>query len=190
MAARKSAAKKAVGKSLTPKVSRPLMQGYGLPKDEKGLLPWKWAEQRLKQSHNYWITTVKPEGTPHTMVVWGLWLDGAFLFSTGSQSRKARNLAENEACVVCNEHAHEAVIIEGVAGLASLPVRREFLKKYQRKYNFDMASMKKDILSMKEPVFAVRPRVAFGLYEKKFQSSATRWTFTGQVSSHSFPAAN
>ena len=71
------------------------------------------------------------------------------------------------------------MIIEGVAGLASLPVRREFLKKYQRKYNFDMASMKKDILSMKEPVLAVRPRVAFGLYEKKFQSSATRWTFTG-----------
>ena len=31
-----------------------------------------------------------------------------------------------------------------------------------------MARMKEDILSMKEPVFAVRPRVAFGLYEKKF----------------------
>jgi hypothetical protein len=42
-----------------------------------------------------------------------------------------------------------------------------------------MAGMKKDILSMKEPVFAVRPKVAFGLYEKKFQSSATRWTFSG-----------
>ena len=53
----KSAAKKSLGKSLTPKISRPLMQGYGLPKDKKGLLPWKWAEQRLKQSHNYWITT-------------------------------------------------------------------------------------------------------------------------------------
>jgi len=179
MAARKSAAKKNVRKSLAPKVSRPVMQGYGLPKDKKGLLPWKWAEQRLKQSHNYWITTVKPEGAPHTMVVWGLWLDGAFLFSTGSQSRKARNLAENQACVVCNELAHEAVIIEGIAELATLPVRREFLKKYQPKYNFDMASMKKDILSMKEPVFAVRPKVAFGLYERKFQSSATRWTFTG-----------
>jgi len=39
--------------------------------------------------------------------------------------------------------------------------------------------MEKDILSMKEPVFAVRPKVAFGLYEKKFMSSATRWTFKG-----------
>jgi hypothetical protein len=161
-----------------PKASRPQMPGYGLPENKKGLLGWKWADQRLKKSHNYWITTVKPDGSPHTMVVWGLWLDGAFLFSTGSQSRKARNLAENPKCVVCTEDAHEAVIVEGVADLADVPVRREFLKKYQPKYNFDMASMEKDILSLKEPVFAVRPRIVFGLYEKKFMSSATRWKFS------------
>ncbi len=170
---------KASRPKLTPKVSRPLMMGYGLPEGKKGLLPWKWAEQRLKQSHNYWITTVKPDGAPHTMVVWGLWLEGAFLFSTGRQSRKARNLAENQNCVICPEHAHEAVIVEGTAGPADVSLRREFLKKYQRKYNFDMAGMEKDILSMKEPVFAVRPKVVFGLYEKKFVSSATRWKFTG-----------
>ena len=161
-----------------PKVGRPHMPGYGLPETTKGLLPWKWAERRLKKSHNYWITTVKPDGSPHTMVVWGLWLDGAFLFSTGRQSRKARSLAENPKCVVCTEHAHEAVIVEGTAKLAGVPVRREFLKKYQPKYNFDMAGMEKDILSLKEPVFAVRPRVVFGLYEKKFVSSATRWKFS------------
>lgn len=165
-------------KKREPKSSRPRMPGYGLPESKKGLLPWKWAEQRLRKSHNYWITTVKPDGSPHTMVVWGLWLDGAFLFSTGRQSRKARNLAENQDCVVCTEHAHEAVIVEGFADIADLPSRRKFLKLYQPKYHFDMAGMDKDILSMKEPVFAVRPRVVFGLYEKKFVSSATRWKFS------------
>jgi hypothetical protein len=40
-----------------------------------------------------------------------------------------------------------------------------------------MASMEKDILSMKEPVFAVRPRVVFGLWEKKFMETTTRWRF-------------
>ena len=151
------------------------MPGYGLPTSSKGLLPWKWAEQRLKRSHNYWITTVKPDGAPHTMVVWGLWIDGTFLFSTGGQSRKARNLKENKNCVVCNEDAHEAVVVEGRVELADVAARREFLKKYQRKYNFDMSGMEKDILSMKEPVFAVQPAVVFGLYEKKFVGSATRW---------------
>ena len=164
-------------KKADPKPSRPRIPGYGMPKSKKGLLPWKWAEQRLRKSHNYWITTVKPDGSPHTMVVWELWLDGAFLFSTGSQSRKARNLAQNPRCVVSTEDAAEAVIVEGVAEIVDVPVRRVFLEKYTPKYDFDMSTMGKDILAMKEPVFAVRPHVVFGLYEKKFMSSATRWTF-------------
>lgn len=164
-------------KNAVPKPSRPLMPGYGLPESKKGLLPWKWAEQRLRKSHNYWITTVKPDGSPHTMVVWGLWLNGAFLFSTGRKSRKARNLAKNKRCVVCTEKAEEAVIVQGVAEIVDVPVRREFLKKYQPKYHFDMAGMEKDILAMKEPVFGVRPQVVFGLYEKNFMGSATRWKF-------------
>jgi general stress protein 26 len=161
------------------------MPGYGLPEGNKNLLPWSWAEQRLKKSHNYWITTVKPGSSlqnasphnvcPHTMVVWGLWQDGRFLFSTGSQSRKARNLAQNANCIVCTEHAHEAVIVEGTAELADVPARRKFLSRYERKYNFDMSKMKPDILSMKEPVFALRPRVVFGLWEKHFVGKSTRW---------------
>jgi hypothetical protein len=164
-------------KSASPKASRPHMPGYGLPKGDKGLLPWTWADQRLKKSHNYWITTVKPDGSPHTMVVWGLWTDGRFLFSTGSKSRKARNLAKNSNCVVCTEHANEAVIVEGIAEIADQSARRKMLPVYERKYKFDMGNMKDDILSMKEPVFAVRPRLAFGLWEKEFIGKSTRWTF-------------
>ena len=141
-------------KKAEPKPSRPQMPGYGMPKSTKGLLPWKWAEQRLRKSHNYWITTVKPDGSPHTMVVWGLWLDGAFLFSTGSQSRKARNLAQNPRCVVCTEKAEQAVVVEGVAEIAEVPVRRVFLKKYKPKYNFDMAGMEKDIKKQQAAVGA------------------------------------
>lgn len=153
------------------------MPGYGLPEGSKGLLPWSWAEQRLKKSHNYWITTVKPNGSPHTMVVWGLWQDGRFLFSTGGKSRKARNLTQNNSCVVCTEHANEAVIVEGAAEIADVPARRKFLATSERKYKFDMKEMKQDILSMKEPVFAVRPRAVFGLWEKHFIEKSTRWKF-------------
>lgn len=174
--------KKRTQHSKKPKPSRPHAPGYGFPETTKGLLPWSWAEQRLKKSHNYWITTikpttVKPDGSPHTMVVWGLWQDGRFLFSTGSNSRKARNLASNSNCVVCTEHAHEAIILEGVAEIADAPARRKFLPVYEKKYKFDMSTMKDDILSMKEPVFAVRPRVVFGLWEKHFQTKSTRWQF-------------
>jgi hypothetical protein len=160
-----------------PRAGRPYAPGYGFPKSNKGLLPWSWAEQRLKKSHNYWITTVKPDGSPHTMVVWGLWQDRQFLFSTGSKSRKARNLAQNPNCIVCTEDASEAVIVEGVAVIADVGARRKLLPVYERKYKFDMSEMKDDILSMKEPVFAVRPKIVFGFWEKHFQGKSTRWRF-------------
>jgi hypothetical protein len=161
-----------------PKASRPHMPGYGLPKGTKGLLSWTWAEGRLEKSHNYWITTTKPDGAPHSMIVWGLWLNRKFLFSTGRQSRKARNLAENHHCVVCTEQAQQAVIVEGIAEeVADVDLRRVFLKRYERKYVFDMSGFEADILSLKEPIYAVRPVVAFGLDEKKSLNAATRWRF-------------
>jgi hypothetical protein len=166
--------------SRRPRSSRPNAPGYGFPKGTKGLLPWSWAEQRLKKSHNYWITTVKQDRgatAPHTMVVWGLWQDGQFLFSTGSNSRKARNLAENPNCIVCTEHAQEAIIVEGVAEIADVAARKKMLPAYERKYKFDMSTMTDDILSMKEPVYEVRPRVVFAMWEKHFQNRSTRWKF-------------
>ena len=40
--------------------SRPHMPGYGLPKGSKGLLPWSWAEQRLRSR----TTTGSPPSSP------------------------------------------------------------------------------------------------------------------------------
>jgi len=169
--------KKNAKRCIAPKPSRPHATGYGFPENTKGLLPWSWAEQRLKKSHNYWITTVKPDVAPHTMVVWGLWQDGRFVFSTGKESRKARNLEKNPRCIVCNELAHEAIIVEGVAEIADVAARRKMIPAYERKYKFDLSSMKDDMLSMKEPVYVVRPQTVFAMYEKHFQSKSTRWKF-------------
>jgi hypothetical protein len=147
------------------------MPGYGLPEGTRGLLRWGWAEQRLKKSHNYWISTVRPDGTPHTMIVWGLWLNRQFYFSTGARSRKAQNLARQRGCVICTEHASAAVIVEGTARLIrEKAVLKRFAGLYQKKYRWDMSNSV-------DPVYAVRPRVAFGLYEKEFMASATRWKF-------------
>jgi hypothetical protein len=164
-----------------PKSSRLQTPGYGFPKSQKGLLPWSWAEKRLKKSHNYWIATIKTDAShhasPHVMVIWGLWQDGCFLFSTGGQSRKARNLTRNRNCIICTEKAEEAIIVEGVAEIADLAARKKMLPIYERKYKFDMSAMKEGILSMKDPVFAVRPRLVFALWEKHFQNKSTRWIF-------------
>jgi Pyridoxamine 5'-phosphate oxidase len=170
--------KTTVRKQAAPKASRPHAPGYGLPKTSDGLLPWKWAVDRLTKSREYWIATTRPDGSPHVMVVWGLWWENAFCFSTGSQSRKARNLEKNPHCVICNEHADEAVIVEGVAErMRDVPRIRKFLSIYERKYKFDMSGMAVEMISLKEPIFVVRPRKVFGLAEKTFAKRATRWKF-------------
>jgi nitroimidazol reductase NimA-like FMN-containing flavoprotein (pyridoxamine 5'-phosphate oxidase superfamily) len=161
-----------------PVASRPDMPGYGLPEGESGLMPWSWAEKRLSESHNYWIATSRPDGRPHLMVIWGLWRDGAFYFSTGGQSRKARNLEHDAHCVIGTEHAAEAVVVEGKAEkVADVALLKTLLSLYQRKYDYDMSSMETDILNLEEPIFAVRPIVAFGLDEAATLNNATRWRF-------------
>jgi len=154
-----------------PKASRPRMAGYGVPKSLKGALTWKWARKRLSESHNYWLTTVRPDGTPHTMVVWGLWLGGAYYFSTGATSRKARNLQQNPNCVVCNENAEEAVIVEGIARkLAESEIPQQAFANYKAKYGWELDPQR-------GPVYMVRPRTVFAMPEKQFPEGVTRWKF-------------
>jgi nitroimidazol reductase NimA-like FMN-containing flavoprotein (pyridoxamine 5'-phosphate oxidase superfamily) len=165
-------ARKSPHRTVTPKAGRPHMPGYGVPRSRKGLLSWTWAERRLTGSHNYWLVTVRPNGRPHAMPVWGVWLDGAFHFSSGRRSRKTRNLARNPRCVVCTDRAHEAVIVEG----AARKVKNETqLARVARPYH---AKYKPWTLDRElGPVYQVRPRVVFGMHEKRFVSAATRWRF-------------
>lgn len=147
------------------------MPGYGMPAGTKGLLPWAWAEQRLRTSHNYYVMTVRTDATPHAMPVWGIWVDGRFYFSTGAKSRKARNLAANASCVICTENAAEAVVLEGTAAPMEDAGRLSAIAPdYARKYKAFTLDPKMG------PIFEVVPKVVFGLREKTFKST-TRWTF-------------
>ena len=147
------------------------MPGYGLlPQDEGSLLPWSWAEKRLRSTKNYWLSTVSRDGRPHAMPVWAVWVDGALFFSTGGDSRKALNLAANPYCVLTTESAEEAVIVEGRATLTEQPLD-DVASSYQTKY--DMA------YPADSNVYRVDPIKVFGFIEKEstFASTATRWSF-------------
>jgi len=146
-----------------------------MPRGTKGLLPWRWALQRLERSHNYYVMTVRRDATPHAMPVWGVWVDGRFYFSTGATSRKARNLAANPSCVICTEDSAESVIVEGTAAAADAARIEAVAPFYAKKYKPWKLDPKMG------PVFEVRPRVAFGLREKTFKAM-TRWMFADRKS--------
>ena len=124
-----------------PNVSRPNMPGYGILDADKGkgLLPWSWATERLERARTYWLATTRTDGSPHVMPVWGVWLDDGFFFSTGHQSRKARNLAENPRCVVTCELDEDQIIVEGIAEvIVGTELIHRFGKAYGIKYQWDM----------------------------------------------------
>jgi PPOX class probable F420-dependent enzyme len=154
------------------------MPGYGIAAaDEgRGLLPWSWAEERLAASRDYWIATVRPDGRPHVMPVWGVYLDGTVWWSTSRSSRKFRNLERDPRCTVTSDDAYRPVVVDGVAEVhrddASI---RRFVDALNVKYETNMA------YDFQDPEVNATIRVAidtaFGLDEDDFTGTPTRWRF-------------
>ncbi len=68
-------------KKRIPRASRPdVPAGYRFPTSPEGLLDWNWARERLTDSHNYVIVTVRPDGRPHAMGMHGIWFEDAYYF--------------------------------------------------------------------------------------------------------------
>jgi general stress protein 26 len=161
-----------------PKVSRPYMPGYGTvgPDEGGGLLDWGWAEMRLRQSHEYWVASVWPDGRPHVMPVWGAWNQDAFWFSGSNKSRKVRNLKQNPNITVTTDDASSPVVLEGSAELiTNRALIAIFLNRTNSKYqqNYGIEFLDPDV----NATFRVFPKKVIGLEEANFTGSPTRWEF-------------
>ncbi|HSF84830.1 MAG TPA: pyridoxamine 5'-phosphate oxidase family protein [Acidimicrobiia bacterium] len=121
-----------------PTVDRPeLPDGYGVPETTAGVLEWSAVEERLRESLHYWMATTRPDGKPHVVPRWGLWLDGRFWYDGSPATVHVRNLVANGACVLHLEDGRQAVILEGVSAAADPPglelggrLAAEFVRKY------------------------------------------------------------
>ncbi len=159
-----------------PRASRPWMPGYGtLPEHEgTGLLPWSWALEQLKTSHNYWLVTADAGGGPHLMPVWAVWDDGILWFSSSRGSRKVRNLRADPRCVLSTEDANNPMIMRGTAELVTDAAElQRILDLENAKYGTDYG------MELFDPevncVFRFTPTWAFGLLQDDFAGSPTRW---------------
>jgi len=100
-----------------PRAGRPLLPAdySNYESGRRKLLSWKWAVDRLRRAHTYWIVTVTPDGRPHAVPIWGVWLDDRFVFGTDANSTKVRNLKADPRCEICLEEDCEALTLEGEA---------------------------------------------------------------------------
>ena len=98
-----------------PRVDRPHVPGYGIPRSTKGVLPWSWAVERLERAEIYWLATADGDGAPHLIPIWGAWVDGRW-YVEGGPTRWQRNLRANPQIAIHVEATGtEVVIVEGTA---------------------------------------------------------------------------
>ncbi|MDQ3570679.1 MAG: pyridoxamine 5'-phosphate oxidase family protein [Actinomycetota bacterium] len=95
--------------------------GYGVPGTSDGLLDWSDVEARLTAAPQYWLATTRPDGRPHVVPRWGVWVDGRFWYDGAPTTVHVRNLAQRSACTLHLEDGWKAVIVEGTSQPAPPP---------------------------------------------------------------------
>jgi nitroimidazol reductase NimA-like FMN-containing flavoprotein (pyridoxamine 5'-phosphate oxidase superfamily) len=74
---------------------------------------WKLAPDVAPASH--WLATTDPDGRPHSVPIGAAWVDGTFYFTSGSGTRKSRNLAHDPRCTMTVSAKGMDIAVEGEA---------------------------------------------------------------------------
>jgi hypothetical protein len=157
-----------------PSVSRPKIPAeYGIPKNNKGLLPWSHITKRMTQALHYWICTVGADGRPHVTPVDGLWYDNKLYFGGSPQTRRNRDLAANPAVSVHLDSSDDVVILHGDVHLETPDheLAVQLAKASAEKYGY--APRPEDYQTSGVQIF--HPYVVFAW--KQFPKDVTRWQF-------------
>ena len=95
---------------------------YDLP-----LVDWTAVTARLERGmtqapgtggpdrHTCWLATINADGSPHVTGIGAKWVDDAFWFETGENSRKGRNVARDPRCTLSVATLEFDVVVEGDA---------------------------------------------------------------------------
>lgn len=152
---------------------------------------WERGRGELRDAEVYWLSTVRPDGRPHVTPLVGVWLRGALYFCTGSDERKAKNLAQNPRCVLttgsntlddCTD-----IVVEGQATKVEADDElQETADTYETKYGAHFTEPAGTWFGLGDAiragdalVYRVTPMTAFGFGRGK-EFSQTRWRFFEQ----------
>lgn len=136
-------------------------------------LAWTTARQWLDEARYYWIATTRPDGRPHTVPVWAVWLDERLWFAMSPDTATSRNLAHSAYAVVHPDGAADVVIVEGpVRRQAAGDVQPAVVDAYEVKYGWKL-----DPADPGMPFHALTPQLAFGWLATDVRQTASRWAF-------------
>src|SRR5947209_7497491 len=95
------------------------------------------VDQRLREDVIIWLTTVRPDGRPHSVAVWFLWDGETILIFSKPNQQKLVNIEHNPNVLLAIDDTHngaDPITIEGQATLLSDHNTNVTLAAYVAKY--------------------------------------------------------
>ena len=103
-----------------PKISRPVFpKGYA--DKPASYVSWEWVAAQLTESKHYWLCSVRPNGRPHVVPRWGVFINNKLYYDGSTETRHARNILENPHITLNLESGEKAIIMEGTTRPAEKP---------------------------------------------------------------------
>ena len=102
---------------------------------------------RLQTESNIWLATTRPNGKPHLIPIWFVWLHECAYVCTGESSVKVKNLHANPRATIALEDGNQPVIAECAASFVASPFPAEVIAAFQHKYNWNITSPVSDAAS-------------------------------------------
>ena len=110
-----------------------------------------------------WLSTVRPDGTPHLVPIWFSWDGDSILIASKPHARKVANLRSNPRVMLAlgePEDDFDGGLLEGVAEILEAPAADVLPASHLRKYRDQMASIglsRDEFLATYSLVIRVRP---------------------------------
>ncbi|MBA3688605.1 MAG: pyridoxamine 5'-phosphate oxidase family protein [Chloroflexi bacterium] len=170
------------------------MQQKNLDRYGSDPIPWSRALDQLPAKdatgedatpRTTWLSTVRPEGKPHTTGVGALWVEDRFYFTSSPNTQKSRNLARNPNCVISVALPDLDLVVEGIATKVTDEATLERLAKAYADQGWP-ATAKDGALTAEYSapsagpppwdLYEMIPKTPFGV-AAKLPYGATRWSF-------------
>ena len=150
--------------------------------------PWAHTVDALRRSQKFTLCTVRADGRPHATPLLAIWTAEGMCFTTGANEQKAKNLANNPACLLTTGTPNLVgvdYVIEGTATHVPDPDRLGALASaLEQAFGWHLTSdegtwhaMPELIRSGDTRTFLVRPRIVFA-FENGEPFGETRYHFT------------
>lgn len=164
----------------TLKRDRPLLPPGYITRAPKGMLTWASVQRMLRTARYLWISTTGADGAPHLVEQWCAWVDDTLYFEGSERTRWARNLARDPRLAfgvqVGDRAAYGQAVVDVARGLERAVAAR-IARQYAAKYGADFDYRPPVDQYVSGPIFRARPTKLIAFDVRRFNTSATRFTF-------------